>query len=170
MLLLINPRMRTRYLTVFAFLHPPRLTLNVSKRSVTRSRPNVRRGGGKRGPRGGNRAQGGHIVSYPHTRVKLQSLVSDFSCFQPTGLRRSRDRDFQQTPTVGPRHVAYRKPNSAAGGRHARDLCARTCTRDGGGGTVEFDKKLTARNAVSSAGAASRGDQTGTVETEVPRC
>ena len=170
MLLLINPRMVTRYLPVFAFLHPPRLTLNVSKRSVTRSRPNVRRGGAERGSRGGKGAQGGHIVSYPHTRVKLQSLVCDFRGFWPTGLRQSRDRDFQQTLTVGPGHAAYRKPNGAAGGRRARDLCARTCTRDGGGGTVEFDKKLTARVAVSSAGAVRRGYQAGTIGAEVSRC
>ena len=162
--------MGTRYLTFFAFLHPPRLTLNVSKRSVTRSRPNVRRGGAERGSRGGKGAQGGHIVSYPHTRVKLQSLVCDFRGFWPTGLRQSRDRDFQQTLTVGPGHAAYRKPNGAAGGRRARDLCARTCTRDGGGGTVEFDKKLTARVAVSSAGAVRRGGQAGTIGAEVPRC
>ena len=75
-------------------------------------------------------------MSYPHTRVKLQSLVCDFSCFRPTGLRRSRDRDFQQTLTVGPGHAAYRKPNGAAGGRRARDLCARTCARDGRGGAA----------------------------------
>ena len=37
---------------------PPRLTLNVSKRSVTWSRPNVRRGGAEKGPRG---VEGAHM-------------------------------------------------------------------------------------------------------------
>ena len=57
MFVLINPRMGTRFLPNFAFCRPPRLTLNVSKRSGTRSRPNVRRGGREKGSRGAEGAQ-----------------------------------------------------------------------------------------------------------------
>lgn len=52
MIVQINPSMRTGFLAFLAFFRPPRLTLNVSKRSVTWSRPNVRRGGAEKGPRG----------------------------------------------------------------------------------------------------------------------
>ena len=150
---LINPSRGHRFLAGSAFPRPPRLTLDPVRTSEVKPPRLMLGGGAERGWRGGRRRRCDPCGPKPPTRVKLQSFVSGFRGFLPTGLRQSRDRGFYCTPAVGLGHAAYRKPNGAAGGRRARDLCVRTCTQDGGGGTVEFDKKPTEATPAAACGA-----------------